>query len=114
MAANPLPANNAALTNDTTPVTIVAAPASSTQRLVRTITLYNADTDDVVALFGLVVSATTYYFQRQTLAPGQTMVFGDSGEVKVLDSTSKSIVVVLEGAITTNQCHATADWADAT
>lgn len=105
-------AANHGVTNSTTPVTVVSAPGSGSRRLVKTITVFNADT--VAATVTLRYSDTSGAVTRQlvqsTLAPNQTLIWND---VLVLDTTGRSISAVLSGAITTNQLPFTAHYGDA-
>lgn len=104
--------NNALLTNGTTAVTAVASPGSSVMRSVRTVFVFNNDTAAATVTIQLLVSATVYILQQATIAAGSTMEFGNAQEFVILDSTSKSIRVVLSGAVSTNQLHVIANWGD--
>jgi len=100
--------NELVLTNSTTDVTVVTAPAASTIRMVSSITVYNADTVSATVELKIDVSATEKRLVSQILIAGESLVY----EVKQnLDSTMK-IEVVLAGAITTNQLECTAVYAD--
>ena len=105
-------ANDGAL-NGTTEVTIVAAPASSTRRVVTTITIYNKDTAAVTVELRYKASSTRI-MAKPTLQVGDTFIFGGGGEVEVLDSTSKSITAVMSGAAATNNPEFTAAYGDST
>jgi len=56
--------------NGTTPVTIVAAPAASTRRLVRTVTVHNNDTVTHNIIIKINVSATLYFVYKNAIAAG--------------------------------------------
>lgn len=103
--------NQHGLTNSTTRVVAVAAPAASVRRLVRTITVYNADTvaATVILEFSDPAGATDRVFARQTLATLETFIFND---VLVLDETDQTISLSLAAAITTNQLQFTSHFSD--
>lgn len=63
------------VTNGVTAVTIVAAPAASVQRQVRSIHIYNADTASVVVTVRLNNNATLRILVKATLAPGDSLVY---------------------------------------
>lgn len=56
----------------TTPVTVVSAPASSTRRIVNTITIENNDTASVTLTIGYVNGANTRVLAKVTLQVGDT------------------------------------------
>lgn len=99
--------------NSTTPVTIVASPSASTRRLVRNITIYNADTAAVVLTVKAVFNATSSIIWSGTLQIGDTWVAG-AEDFYVLDATNKSITAVLGGAVATIQPWYTSAWGDST
>lgn len=98
--------------NGATPVTIVSAPGSNVRRLVRNITIQNADTASVTLTVKFVNNATTSVLWSGTLSVGDTIVFGQE-DFLVLDTTSKSITAVLGGAPATTQPYYNTFWADA-
>ena len=62
----------------TTPVTVVSAPASSTRRIVNTITIENNDTASVTLTIGYVNGASTRVLAKVTLQVGDTWTtYGD-------------------------------------
>lgn len=69
------PGRTVAVTNDTTDVNIVPAPASSTQRIVDFISVYNSDTDDRTVTIKLDANGTEYIIWKDTLSPGDTVRF---------------------------------------
>lgn len=98
--------------NGTTPVTIVASPASGVRRIVKTINIVNRDTASV----GLNLIYVNGANSRYLVAPGFTLASGDTfiyDNVQVLDTTSKSITASLTGAPATTNPDFTAAWADA-
>lgn len=104
-------------TNGTTPVTISAAPGTSTQRIVDFFTIFNDDSVNSIVTVRFNANSTTYILFKATLAPGETMTYQDgvgfnvianSGAVKqsinqgnnVMDSSYTA--VVLGGDIVNN------------
>lgn len=106
------PGSSDGVTTGTTPVTLVAAPASSTQRLVRTLTVFNKDTAARVVTLRYVSAGGTRILAKQTLQPDEALVWGGSGEHLVLDATTKSITAILDSAPATNQLDWTSHYAD--
>lgn len=98
-------------TNSTTPVEVVAAPGSSTRRLIRSITVFNADTAAATLTLTYDNGVTERVLNRTTLSIGDQLYFDDT---VVLANTSSSINIVLAGAVTTNQLDWTAHYGDAT
>jgi hypothetical protein len=72
-------------TNGVTAVTAVAAPAASTQRQVKMLSIYNADTAAVTIYFRLNNNSTYRILRKCTLAPGETWVYTPETGFKVLD-----------------------------
>lgn len=58
--------------NSTTPVTLVAAPAASTRRIIKDIYVENKDTVSVVLTVMYNNNGTTYNVEKITLSPGQS------------------------------------------
>lgn len=98
--------------NGTVETVLIAAPASSTRRLIRTITIRNNDASDIVVSIKLKNSSNTRIIWRGTLEPGDTWQFGEAGDILVLDATTKSVVAVLDTNPTTNPDF-TASFGDA-
>ncbi len=92
-------------------VTIVAAPAAATRRLVRTITISNVDTTIVTVELRLKETANLRVLWAGDLRVGDSLVFT---EVIVLDTTAKSITALMDGAAATNDPDFTSSWGDAT
>ena len=89
-------------TNDTTPVTVVPAPAASEQHVVgvHSITLYNADSANMTFEFSKDDGSTNFIIERFTLAPNESWT--NSSRI-VLSTTSDSLELVLTGVVTTSQ-----------
>lgn len=60
-------------TNNTTAVTAVSAPPASTQRQIKNLQVYNADTSNITVSVQLLDGATTRVLYKATLVPGQTL-----------------------------------------
>lgn len=97
--------------NGATPVTVVASPAGSTRRVIRTINIANQDTASVVLTLNLVDGVNTRpLINSMTLSVGDTLIYDD---VLVLDATNKSITAVLAGAAATTNPSWMSSWGDA-
>ena len=97
-------------TNGTTAVEMVAAPGSSTQRIVKSLTVYNADTVDATVFVTFDNGTNERRLFQVTLSSGDQLYYDD---VVVLPDTSSSINIDLSGAVTTNELEWTAHYADA-
>lgn len=60
-----------------TPTTIIAAPASSTRRVIKTINLYNAGSYSEIVTLAIVNGANTRVIVKITIAPGVTWTSDD-------------------------------------
>lgn len=89
------PGGNEVDTNGATHVTVVAAPAAGTQRIVSSVKIHNGDTATVDAQIIISTGGT-----RRILARNSSLVIDGTLEVRdiVLDATNKLIEVVLGGA----------------
>lgn len=67
------PGRTLSVTNDTTDVNIVPAPAASTQRIIDFISVYNSDTDDMTVTIKIDANGTEYIIWRDVLSPGDTV-----------------------------------------
>lgn len=105
---------NDGVTNGATDVDLVAAPAAATKRLVRYMTVYNADTTEATILVEYEHAANQRMMYRVTLQQYESWIFGEHGELLVLDDTDKSIVIHLTGVVTANELHFTTHYADVT
>lgn len=103
------PGSNEVALNGTTEVTLVAAPASSTQRLVKSVTIQQRDTAAVTVTVSRKKASTLYQIWKGTLQPGDTWI---DSTTRVLDATNESIVAVMSGAPTTTNPDTSSDWAD--
>lgn len=103
------PGSSEGAMNDAVEVTLVAAPAASTQRLVKTLTVHNKDTVTARLKLSKKKTATLYLLADVDLDPRDTFILDMP---IVLDATDDSIVAVLAGAVTTSQPEWTSTYAD--
>lgn len=97
------PGNSNGALNGTTYVDVVAAPAASTQRMVRAVNFYNADTVANEITLALDDNGTVRIVAKETLQVGAWWVY-DS--VVVLDTTTKKLKAKMTAAVTTTN----PDW----
>ena len=119
---------NAAATNSTTYVDIIAAPGTSTRRNLQFISVYNADSAIVTIIFEMYDGSSGFEFARATITSGNYLVItadprdasttDDSTAVLLrkltLNSTSKKVRMKLAGAVATTQPHVVANYLDYT
>lgn len=74
-------------TNNTTDVDMVAAPAASTTRQVAAVSIFNADVATAEVTVKKDVGGTEYILVKQTLSPGDTLVYTWSGGWQILAGT---------------------------
>jgi hypothetical protein len=98
--------------NGATAVDVVAAPAASTRRLIRTLTICNIDTASVTVTVQYNDNGTIYPMFVRTLAVNETLAIG-MRMVAVLDATTRKLQAKLSGAPATTNPTCTAAWADA-
>jgi hypothetical protein len=77
--------DNATLTNGTTAVTLVAAPAAGVSRVVSGLSIYNGDTAAKVVTVTRKVSSTSYTLCKVTLAVGYHLFYDNATGWKVID-----------------------------
>lgn len=83
-----------ALTNNTTAVDLVAAPAASTNRQVVHLTVYNADTVAATVTVQKDVSATDYIIIKAVLQTGDTLEWSrEAGWHIISDSLQESVIL---------------------
>ena len=78
------------LTNSTTAVDMVAAPAASTNRQVVHITVYNDDTAAATVKVRKDVSGTEYIYVNQTLQAGDTLQWSREDGWRIISGTSQA------------------------
>lgn len=81
------PIENDGATNDTTAVTMVAAPAASTQRQIKFLSVQNEDTVNATVIIQYNDNGTTRRISKFTLSPDDTLLYTDGEGMRVLDST---------------------------
>lgn len=72
-----VPGNFHALTNGATAVDVVAAPAAATQRQIKELSVFNADTAAATATIRMLDTATPRNFVSITLQAGETLLYAD-------------------------------------
>lgn len=82
--------------NSTTAVTIVAAPAASTQRQVKSVSIFNADTASATVTVRLNNSATLRTIIKAALAVGEGLHYDDANGWFVLDVAGRRKVTPSE------------------
>lgn len=95
--------------NGATPVTVVAAPAAATQRIVRKVNISNKDTAAVTVTLSKNKAATLRELTQVILDVGDTLVYDD---VIVLDDTDESVEAVMSGAAATTNPDYDSSYAD--
>jgi hypothetical protein len=103
------PGSNDGTLNGSTEVTLVAAPGSSIQRMVKEINIQNRDTAVVTLTVRYKSAGGTRQIWSGTLQVGD--VYHDDS-VYVLDTTGKSIAAVLSGAPATTNPDFVVSYAD--
>jgi hypothetical protein len=87
--------SNDGVFDGTTPVTLVAAPAASARRIIREITVYNADTAAVTITVNFVSTGGTRKMFSFTLAVGGTWKLSESEDAIAAATTSLAGAVEL-------------------
>jgi len=103
------PGASTGTTNGATDVTVVSAPAASTQRIIGVITVYNADTASATVTIKRNENGTDRIIYSDALVSGDTIHFAYP---YVLAATTSSIEIVLGGAVATTELDWTASYAD--
>ena len=95
--------------NGSTPVTLVAAPAERTQRIIRKMIFHNADTvNGTVTVKHVTSGGSSFIILKQLVAPDQDAEL----EHIILDATTQTITAELGGAVTTTEWDFTASLGD--
>lgn len=81
------PRENDSATNNAVAVTLIPAPPASTQRQIKLITAYNADTAAVILTIRLNNSGTFRTLIKITLGIGSLLVYTDGEGFRVIDSS---------------------------
>jgi hypothetical protein len=97
------PDRNVVTTNNTTAVDLVGSPASSTQRVIGYMSVYNKDTANAVVTINQYVSSTSYTICKTTLLTGEKLEYQQGDGFRVLGTDgSVRIIVNQSGPIVTN------------
>jgi hypothetical protein len=104
--------NTTGQTNNTSVVVMLSAPSSGFRRIIKHLTVYNADTASAVVNIRYDDSGTYRTLCKTTLAVGDTLELLDDGQVIVLDDTGAQINITLNGAVTTTQLPYTVHYAE--
>lgn len=92
------PGGNDTVTNNATAVTAIAAPVASTQRQVKLLTLYNADTVAQTITIRLNNSGTFRILLQIILSVGSTLVYTDGEGFTVITSSGARLGLGVTGA----------------
>lgn len=101
------PGRNIIVTNNTTAVDVVGSPASSTQRSVEYLSVYNADTASATVTFLFNDNGTTYELNIATLLPGEKVEYQAGLGFKVLDTFGASKTSIIYQPIPLNTGYST-------
>lgn len=71
------PKNDVGSTNNSTPVTLVSAPAASTQRQIKYLNVFNIDTADVTVTIQYNNNGTIRTLTKITIEPGEQLVYDE-------------------------------------
>lgn len=85
-------------TNNTTAVTLLSAPAASTSRQLKYLSIYNADTVSATVTVRVNNNSTTRTTWKGTLAAGDVLLFDDGRGFYVLDSAGNLKVLSVGAA----------------
>lgn len=109
------PGNTITDLNGTSHVTVVAAPAASTYRVVLSLRVYNRDTAAVTPTLVEDTSGTEREYEVRTgMAAGGFWDIITIANKYVLDATTKSLKMFLGGAASTTNPVVHASWIDIT
>lgn len=67
--------NTDTVTNNTTAVTAMAAPAAGHTRVIKSMVVYNKDTVDAIVTVQINFNATLYINVKVTLSTGQSLIY---------------------------------------
>ena len=88
-----IPATGQGVSNGTTEVTVVSAPAASTQRQLKYLNIYNADTVTAVVTVQLDDTTINRIMMKVTLPAGYQLVYTDTTGWSIFDSEGKILVL---------------------
>lgn len=106
------PGSSDTATNGATAVTVVAAPAADTERQVKMITVYNADTAAVTVYTQFLHGMTTRIMNQSTLAVGESLIYQNEIGFRIgtptgtflsdISDRAARLLGVISGAVTTD------------
>ena len=104
--------NQFSVSNGTTDVTILAAPAASTSRTIPAggINIVNLDTADIVVTLQIKDDGTDRVQDIMTIAPN--MSWSNDKQVLCLDATTQTLEVYLGGAVTATEADISVMYRD--
>ena len=79
------------VTTGTTAVVAVAAPAASTQRMVKLLTIYNADSAHAIVTLQRTTGGTPRILCRILLMMGATLIYTDGERIRVLSGVGSAL-----------------------
>lgn len=85
------------LTNNTTQVDLVSAPAASTQRIVDFISVYNNDTANATVQIHFDANGTEYILFKTTLAPGEKIEYAEGKGFQVFSNAGSAKQSINQG-----------------
>lgn len=88
------PGTTATVTNGTTAITAAAAPASSTQRQIKLLTVYNEDTTEHAVYVRYNNNATLRNICKMSLSPGETLQYTDGEGFRKIANTSTGYILL--------------------
>jgi hypothetical protein len=92
------PIRNVTYTNGTSAIDLVDSPASSTQRVIDYISVYNSDSSTNTVTIGFLTASTSYRLAVIQLAPGEKLEYHDGCGFKVISNAySTKTVTVFDG-----------------
>jgi hypothetical protein len=85
--------------NSANPVTIVAAPASGTRRIVRSVIIYNADTAAITVTMRINNNGTYRILYKQTISPGDSFDWPSGIVAYGIDPTLYALTSYVDGKV---------------
>lgn len=104
---------NCGISDDTTPVTMVSAPITG-RNIVSGFTVVNKDTAPVTVLIQLRDGINTFNILTVELDEGDQVLWGREDSPIILDTTDRSLELVLNGTVDNNQLPFTVFYAEVT
>jgi len=104
--------NQFSVSNGTTDVTVLAAPAASTSRTVRPggINIFNNDTADITVTLQVNDNSTDRVLDKATISAGDA--WSNDKFVICLDATNQTLEIFLAGAVAANEADISVVYRD--